>query len=60
MLDLGRLYKRFDRAIAEQTKAVVSKTKTSDLEEIRYNVGFLDGLQAAREAIEQTITEGGE
>lgn len=59
-MDLAKLYSELDKAIETQTLVVLTKAKNESLEQIRYHVGALNGLQIAKAAIHNIIVKGGE
>ena len=59
-MSLQTIHKKLEDAIASGSKTLQAKAKTASIEEIRYTVGILDGLQLAKQAIQDSIAKGGE
>jgi len=59
MLDLAKFYKNLDGRIDLQRQVIIYKTHTETLDQIRYQVGLLDGLLLAKSVITDLLAKGG-
>ncbi len=59
-MSLQTIHKKLEDAIAAGAKTLLSKAKTAPLDEIRYTAGIIDGLQLAKQSIQDSIAKGGE